>query len=392
MQTGKRDIQSLEVRCDNDQEGCQWIGELLSLENHFKNCGYTKIPCPNGCHSASKRKRSRSDVLRSLAATTFVYRKDLQKHLEEECPCRQHTCPHCLLLGEYKNITGDHLKICPKFIILCKHLQCKETFPRDQLDMHNSVCKYVRVPCKYSSIGCKAKPLRKDLKVHKMNDGVHAHFTIDAVLLMKRDIEQLKNSNEQLQQDCRELREENTQLTTQLRTFSKKAPCLSFSVKDFTSKKESDEEFFSPPFLTHHKGYRLTICVDLNGDGEEYGTHVSVWAYLMRGKYDDQLDFPFRGTITFELLNQLENSNHHCRSYTYKDTEGGVMDRVMDHERADRAHGVFDFITHTSLYYNTDTNCQYLKDDSLVFRIYVEMPCYKSWLESTPETARAKKR
>lgn len=319
---------------------------------------------------------------------TSVYQKDLQKHLQEECPRRQHTCPQCQLLGEYKDITGDHLETCPKLIILCEvNPQCKETFPRDQLDKHYSVCQYIRVPCKYSSIGCKEWPFRMNLKRHEIDDGAHTHLITDAVLLMKSDIEQLKNSNVQLQQKCRELREENIQLRTQLQSFNYQAPCLSFSVKDFTPKKEWNEEFFSPPFLTHPRGYRMTICVDPNGDGEEYGTHVSVWAYLMRGEYDDQLDFPFKGTITFELLNQLENSNHHSRSYTYKDTDYGVMDRVTDRERAERAHGVFDFITHTDLYYDIGNNCQYLKDDSLVFRIYVEMPCYKSWLECTPETA-----
>ena len=31
----------------------------------------------------------------------------------------------------------------------------------------------------------------------------------------------------------------------------------------------------------------------------------------MKGEYDDQLEFPFQGTIKIELLNQLQNRNHH---------------------------------------------------------------------------------
>ncbi len=71
---------------------------------------------------------------------------------------------------------------------------------------------------------------------------------------------------------------------------------------------------------THPEGYKLTICVDANSNNKYNGNHISVWVYLMRGEYDDQLEFPFKGTITYELLNQLENNNHHSKSFTHNGT------------------------------------------------------------------------
>ena len=37
------------------------------------------------------------------------------------------------------------------------------------------------------------------------------------------------------------------------------------------------------------------------------GTHVSVFTCLMRGEFDSHLKWPFRGDITIQLLNQLED-------------------------------------------------------------------------------------
>ena len=127
----------------------------------------------------------------------------------------------------------------------------------------------------------------------------------------------------------------------------------------------------------------MVINIDANGYDEYEGTHVSVWAYLMRGEYDDQLEFPFKGTIKFELLNQLEDKNHHCTSYTHDDKQNDSSKKVIDQERSDEGSGEQDFIPHGDLGHNATINCQYLKDDRLVFRISVDVPSYKPWLQCT---------
>ena len=72
----------------------------------------------------------------------------------------------------------------------------------------------------------------------------------------------------------------------------------------------------------------MCIRVDANGWSSGNGTHISVFAYLMKGDNDDSLTWPFTGSITFELLNQLEDNNHEaitigpllltCCSFPYK--------------------------------------------------------------------------
>ena len=59
------------------------------------------------------------------------------------------------------------------------------------------------------------------------------------------------------------------------------------------------------------------MLIACNGNNDEAkGTHVSVFACLMKGDNDDSLFWPFTGTVTIELLNQLEEPTGGLASFT----------------------------------------------------------------------------
>ena len=48
----KREIDDLEIRCTKQELGCQWVGELSSLQTHLdsdKGCRYVEVQCSNKC-------------------------------------------------------------------------------------------------------------------------------------------------------------------------------------------------------------------------------------------------------------------------------------------------------------------------------------------------------
>ena len=142
---------------------------------------------------------------------------------------------------------------------------------------------------------------------------------------------------------------------------------FNFTMTEFKSKK-NDVDWYSPPFYTHTHGYRMCIRVDANGYGK--GTHLSVFAYLMQGPYDDDLLWPFQGAITIHLLNQLEDGNHHTWTINFTGTaDPKCINRVTSGERADNGFGIHTFLPHTQLDLDSKGNCQYLKDDQLKFRV-----------------------
>ena len=86
-------------------------------------------------------------------------------------------------------------------------------------------------------------------------------------------------------------------------------------MSQFIKQKASQQEWYSPPFYAYPGSYKMCINVTANGWKEGEDTHVSVFAYLMRGKNDDNLSWPFQGEVTITLLNQLRYENHHTHRH-----------------------------------------------------------------------------
>ena len=141
------------------------------------------------------------------------------------------------------------------------------------------------------------------------------------------------------------------------------------TMTNFEQHKTDSDEWHSPPFYTHPQGYKMCLRVYANGDGDGKGTHVSVFAHLMRGEFDDHIKWPFKGHVTVAVLNQLEDNNHTTETIRFTNTTNkDVVDRLTGREQA-IGWGKTKFIAHTDLTYNPAKNCQYLKYDCLRFQI-----------------------
>ncbi len=101
---------------------------------------------------------------------------------------------------------------------------------------------------------------------------------------------------------------------------------------------------------------------------------MSVYAQVIEGEYDDKLNWPFVGIIKFELLNQLEDRNHYYEALK-------LTPRHNINVGDDR--GYSEYIPHSELSRNCYYCTEYLKDDTLYFRIFAKVPDHKPWLECT---------
>ena len=143
-------------------------------------------------------------------------------------------------------------------------------------------------------------------------------------------------------------------------------------VPEYSKKKEENTEWYSDPFLTHQKGYRLCLSVYPTSWGVAMGSHLSVDLYLMKGPNDDQLQWPIQGQCEIELLNQISDSEHYFGVGVYYD-EG--HNRVISGERNEFSlWGNNKFIRNEDLNKVTST-CQYLKDDTILFKVNYKCNC-----------------
>jgi len=116
----------------------------------------------------------------------------------------------------------------------------------------------------------------------------------------------------------------------------------------------------------------MSIEVVPDGDDTGKGSHVSVYCRLLKGSCDASLTWPFQGHVSFTLLNQLADENHHTRRVSCSATVSGSR------------WGEDQFISHRNIrYYNLEEHVQYLRNDILYFRVAVKVEKFKSWLVCT---------
>ena len=416
----KRDLNELRVYCPHRLRGCEWEGELRKLDEHLNS-----DPLPErqlvGCPFA---------VIECLHCKEGIRRDKIAGHQLERCPQRPYTCEYCAeYKSTSEDVVHSHWSECECFFLPCPN-ECTLSgsgIQRQHLDQHvKEECPLTVVQCKLHHAGCEMTLPRKDMADHMKEDYI-THISLLATenhflskrlfekeqqicLLTQQNTEleekisqqsqdlrekvtslsqQLTRTNQELTQtkqdleltqkvtsQLREITQEFTQpkqelmrkVSTQSQEFKRDIPPVTIKMAGFDELKKVDTRWYSRPFYTGVGGYKMCLNVDANGYGTGEGTHVSVFTSIMRGEFDSHLEWPFRSTITIQLVNQLEDKEHHTDSYSYSDTTPDASAaRVTDGERSGGV-GRHKFLPHCELGLST-VNHLYLKDDCLIFRI-----------------------
>ena len=139
------------------------------------------------------------------------------------------------------------------------------------------------------------------------------------------------------------------------------------TVQRVSTMRNNKQEYFSEPFYTHKGGYKMCMWVFPNGYGNEEGKYVSVFTCLVSGENDDRLRWPFRGSVTIQLLDQSGGVNHMENTIRYTDHDDVTYSGRVTH--SDRSEGIQieKFISHDALFFKKKS--VYLKNDCLKFRI-----------------------
>ena len=94
---------------------------------------------------------------------------------------------------------------------------------------------------------------------------------------------------------------------------------------------------------------------------------------MMKGEFDDSIQWPFKGTVEFELIDHsLAGKNYSFNivedaSYTEKDYDD-IFSRVTKGERSEEGWGFSQLISPRHLFKGKRGRV-YLKNDSLTFRV-----------------------
>ena len=185
---------------------------------------------------------------------------------------------------------------------------------------------------------------------HEEDDKLHLHLAINTTL-------QLKSDNKKLQSEIAELRRDFHSFAHVLQL---KDEPLTYKLNGYQEKMERGQSTQFQPRYSHPQGYLFALKVDIEGKGFGRGTHIGVSVVAGKGDYDAKLKWPLLGYVTITLLNQMEDKNHHSVTLTLS----GEDNIRQGSNCSDNT-----FIRHSKLGYDPVKNTQYLKNDTLYFRM-----------------------
>ena len=304
------------VYCTHKSKGCEWTGELRELDSHLNSdppadklvegCSFTLIKCPLGCAYCVKgllRKNCKihiSDNIDKLLSFV-VGQAALMKSIEQQ---------NTQLKTRLANI--------------------EENEKRHEQLIEELIAKVSRLE---REAGLKKGELENDVKMKKSD------------LVSKSQPGQPLSDTHQI-------------------TGTYRPTGAEITMTDFEECRKDNESWYSPHFYTHPKGYKMCLRVYANGLGDGEGTHLSLYVYLMRGEFDDQLKWPLRGAVTIQLVNQEEDKDHVMRTAHFDEgSSAETNNRVLKRGRATKAPGIRKFVSQSDLY------PKFLNDDCIKLRI-----------------------
>ena len=344
-------IYQLKVRCTHQKEGCKWTGELGALDNHLnldsqpanqlKGCVFVTVKCTH-CSESHQRQH-------------------INHHQSEVCPKRPFTCKHCKdYKSTFEDVTTNHWSVCGSYPVPCSN-KCGAVLQQQNTESHVAKdCPLTVIKCDFHYAGCKVRLPRKDMGEHLRVELV-THMSMMAVSHQQQQgqdrqrMGELVKENEALKQRVTELQREQEKDRVLIKSLYDNTPPVDVIMPNFEQHKKNNHRWSSPPVYTHYRGYKLCFEVFTRHDC------FSIYFYMMRGEFDDELKWPFNGQVTLQLLSQDGSNKHHTDTISLHNPI--LFSRVTEGDIGSSGCGSVIFISFADCYK------RYVNDDSLHFRI-----------------------
>jgi len=364
-----REIANMKVSCLCKSAGCKYEDSLKNMYNHQEECEFQSVACPE-CKKL---------VTKSL----------LDAHLEKNCPMRKATCEYCqksmkLDILKKTHLNADDKDLCEKFITFCPN-KCGE-LNKVTLRDHLLVCKNKPTACPFSHFGCNwlltplnsMQHLQEEILNHSTSL-IHHFKEFDAMKVsldnLYKEHKSLKEKNDKLIQEVSSLKREidrsprsSSRSTTNVeKIIVNRNGTYIWKIEEFSIKKNKAMNgdklsVTSEPFYTSEFGYKMSMKIYPAGDGVGKGLYLSVFFTLMKGDYDNMLQWPFKNKVTLTIIDQKDKTNHY--SDTFKpDPKSTCYQQPV--EEYNIASGSPKFILFEQL------NDKYIKKDTIFLKIDV---------------------
>ena len=353
-------------KCGKRPFSCEYCANYNStcddvMDNHWPVCPSRPVPCPNECG-------------------VYPERQNLKAHMSNVCTKQKVKCPFTYAgcyATPHPNDLQHHMDS-----YVSNHLFLLASFSQKLIDVTTGLSQRVSELEKQVQRGAEPEskahygyPGDKESTSSAVATEHHPQQTFSPTIIdLTRQVDHLKllcNNSDQVikgqDEKIKELEQQNQMLSErvdmllhqpkiegadgiqELRSHLCIVPTV-YTISDYSIRLSQPDLWFKPhPFYTYPQGYRMQLSVNVHGDGAGKGTHISVFLSLMKGEFDNQLKWPFRGSVTIQLLNQETDAEHYTECITYGGAPDQVAGRVMDDKRLVKPWGMMKFIAHKSV-------------------------------------------
>jgi len=365
---------------------CQIKVVAGKLEEHIDRCQRFPVSCPNAC----------SDQV--------IPREELDRHIESECPKAVVACTYkelgCIFEGTRESLrthmdqnAGQHLE---KAMNMVKNMSF--SLERQQFEYNKmkeemaALSKQIKSGSQFHSPGSSSSatvPMSMPMPINNSNNPDLGHKYTELRELISRidkKADQNKMTSEMVRNEIRTARTElETQINEVKNSVKEQAELLtevtarvwcgkfiwriSGFEKLFNQSKSGDvPAIHSLPFYTGIPGYKMCLRVNLNGIDSGVGTHVSMFVHLMMGEFDSIIDWPFPGTITLTVMDQIAENPEHIRETLAARSSLQAFLRPKTN-RNHKGYGYVEMVPHQTL-----RTRNYIREDTMVVRVDFRMP------------------
>lgn len=158
------------VYCSHKHDGCEWTGRLVDLEGHlFEAFSPGKKTKQNGCLY---------EQTKCFYCEKLFFRKEIKEHARR-CPSKQIPCTHCKVFKDTALILESvHYGVCHMFPVLCPN-DCGAKPFRKNLEKHiDENCPKAITQCSFRYAGCNAEMSRKEMAEHCNADNIPMHMAL----------------------------------------------------------------------------------------------------------------------------------------------------------------------------------------------------------------------
>ena len=128
--------------------------------------------------------------------------------------------------------------------------------------------------------------------------------------------------------------------------------------------KGGDGSWYSDPFYSGLRGYRFLLNIDTNGHGNARNTHLTAYLKQLKNEFDKELQWPIKFKVYLEIINQRGDHSNHSRVGTVQLSSADSRYECIGDDK---------FFPLNGLAYNARTNTEYLRNDSIKFRLRLKV-------------------